>query len=120
MIPLLLIPMFLLGGFGFASPTYLQTTGDEIFMNVNDTLVNYYGHSLKLLDVPKDNTVELLADGKYAATISGKGKVGAFTVTVKETFYSDTKSERAAVLVVSVTPSGGGGCIKPWGCPIIW
>ncbi len=75
--------------------------GDEFFMNTDDT-VTVLGHTVKLINVGSGDSpasVVVSVDGTQE-TVSGTEKVGAVRIKVQETFYSDTKAERSATLII--------------------
>jgi len=75
--------------------------GEEFFLNTDDT-VTVLGHVVKLINVGSGDSpasVVVSVDGTQE-TVSGTEKVDGLRIKVKETFYSDTKAERSATLII--------------------
>ncbi len=83
---------------GTTATSVTAQVGEEFFMNTDDT-VTVLGHTVKLINVGSAGAVVVSVDGTQE-TVSGVEKVGTMRIKVKETFYSDTKAERSATLVI--------------------
>ena len=86
---------------GATATTLTAQVGEEFFLNVDDT-VTILGHTVKLMNVGSGDSpaaIVVSVDGTQE-TVTGTEKVGTLRVKVKETFYSDTKAERSATLVI--------------------
>jgi len=81
--------------------TITAQVGEEAFLNVDDSVV-VNGKTVKLLNVASGTSptsVVVDVDG-VQSTVTGTEKVNGLKVKVKETFYSDTRTERSASLIV--------------------
>ena len=74
------------------------TTGQEEFMNVDDTVV-VDGKTVKLLNVGTNDNIVVTVDG-VQKTISGTATCNGLKIKVDETFYADAKIERSATLII--------------------
>lgn len=75
--------------------------GTEVFLNVDDTTV-INGKTVKLINVGSATTnppVIVDIDG-VQQTVTGTQLVNGLRVKVKSTFYSDTRAERSATLII--------------------
>jgi len=73
--------------------------GTDYYMNFNDT-VTVAGKTVKLVNVGSNSVVVQVGSEEKIISKGSSAKVGGLRVKVKDVFYSDTQSERAASLVI--------------------
>lgn len=86
--------------------SFTAYVGDEVFLNVGDS-ATVEGKTLTLKNVASGTSPQPVivdVDG-VTETVSGTETVNGIQITVDETFYSDTLSERSTTLIVGETSS---------------
>jgi hypothetical protein len=78
--------------------SFTAKVGDELFMNVGDT-VTVAGQEVELLNVGSNGAV-VVSVGGVTETVSGTETVNELEVDVTDWFYSDAKDERSATLTI--------------------
>jgi len=73
--------------------------GTDYYMSYNDT-VTVAGKTVKLVNVGTNSVVVQVGSEQKIINKGSSAKVGGLRVKVKDVFYSDTPSERAASLVI--------------------
>jgi hypothetical protein len=83
---------------GASATSITAQVGEEVFMNVDDT-VTVLGSTVQLVNVGSGGAVVVSVNG-VQETVTGTEKVGSLRIKVKETFTSDTRAERSATLII--------------------